>query len=126
MGLYPRERLPNAAAAYLEAYIALETSAHKAQTLVDRLLSITLALTGESISRSRNSGWKVAAIQELPTLEGAASYAGHLVRVAKIPKAEQLLEAIGDWRKKRNYLQQLWDRLPGEVRTILKLPETLD
>ena len=54
MGLYPRERLPNAAAAYLEAYIALETSAHKAQTLVDRLLSLTLALTGESISRSRN------------------------------------------------------------------------
>ena len=43
-----------------------------------------------------------------------------------MPKAAQMLEAIADWRKKRNYLQQLWDNLPAEVRAMLKVPETLD
>ncbi len=37
-----------------------------------------------------------------------------------------MLEAIGDWRKKRKYLQQLWDHLPAEVRVSLKVPDTLD
>jgi hypothetical protein len=43
-----------------------------------------------------------------------------------MPAARQVLQAIADWRKKRSYLQQLWDNLPAEVRMMLKEPETLD
>jgi hypothetical protein len=126
MGLHARERIPNATAAYLEAYVALELSARKTQTLVDRLRSITLPLTGAGTSPSRNDVWKVAAIDELPALVSAASELGQSVRLTKMPTAGQLLEAIGDWRKKRSYLQQLWNSLSAEVRIMLKLPETLD
>jgi hypothetical protein len=126
MGLQARERIPSATAAYLEAYVALELSAHKTQALVDRLRSITLALTGAGTSPSRNGAWKVAAIDELPALLNAVGESGQSVRLTKMPRAGQLLEAIADWRKKRNYLQQLWNNLPAEVRIMLKLPETLD
>jgi len=122
---HARERIPNATAAYLEAYVALEFSAQKAQTFVDRLSTIIVALT-DTGTRLRSDAWKFAAIKELPSLPGAAIEFGRSIRLTKMPTAEQLLEAIGDWRKKRNYLQQLWDNLPAEVRTMLKVPETLD
>ena len=122
---HARERIPSATAAYLEAYVALELSAQETQTLVDRLITITVGLT-DTGTRLRGDAWKFAGIKELPSLRNAASEFGRLIRLTKMPTAEQLLEAIADWRKKRNYLQQLWDNLPAEVRTMLKVPETLD
>ena len=122
---HARERIPSATAAYLEAYVALELSAQETQTLVDRLITITAALT-DTGTRLRRDAWKFAGINELSSLRDAASEHGRSIRLTKMPTAEQLLEAIGDWRKKRNYLQQLWDNLPAEVRMILKVPETLD
>lgn len=121
-----RERLPSATAAYLEAYLALEASAGKAQALVDRLRAIALALADKGFSGSRRDAWKAARIDELPTLLSAAGEFGKPMRLTGMPRAEQLLEAIADWRKKRSYLQQLWSGLPAEVQLVLKLPETLD
>lgn len=126
MRLQARNRIPNVAAAYLEAYVALEISAHRAQALVERLRTITIMLTEAGTARTRKDAWKVAGIDELPTLVNTANESGKSIRLTKMPGAEQLLEAIADWRKKRSYLQQLWDSLPAEVRTMLKLPETLD
>jgi len=74
----------------------------------------------------RGDAWKFAGIKELHSLRNAASEFGRLIRLTRMPTAEQLLEAIADWRKKRNYLQQLWDNLPAEVQLMLKVPETLD
>jgi hypothetical protein len=48
------------------------------------------------------------------------------MRLTKMPRAEQILDAIADWRKKHSYLQQLWNTLPAEVQMMLKVPETLD
>jgi hypothetical protein len=48
------------------------------------------------------------------------------MRLTKMPKAEEILDAIADWRKKRSYLQQLWNTLPAEVQISLTVPETLD
>lgn len=126
MRLQARERTPNAAAAYLEAYVAVELSARKTQTLVEGLRAITLVLTDMGTPRACNDAWKVARIDELPTPGSAVREASESVRLTKMPRAEQLLEAIGAWRKKRNYLQQLWNSLPAEVRIMLKVPETLD
>jgi hypothetical protein len=122
---HTRERIPNATATYLEAYVALELSAQETQTLVDRLITITVALT-DTGTRLRSSAWKFAGINELPSLPGAATEFGRSIRLTKMPTAKQLLDAIADWRKKRNHLQQLWDNLPAEVRIMLKVPETLD
>ncbi len=121
-----RERVPSAIAAYLEAYAALEAAAGKAQALVDRLRTIALALTDMGFPGSRSDAWKAARIDELPTLLGAAGEFGKPLRLTGMPKAEQLLEAIASWRKKRSYLQQLWNGLPAEVQVVLKLPGTLD
>jgi len=74
----------------------------------------------------RADAWKFARINELSSLRDAASEFGRVTRLTKMPTAKQLIEAIADWRKKRNYLQQLWDNLPAEVRMMLKTPETLD
>jgi hypothetical protein len=125
MRAHARERIPSATAAYLEAYAALELSAREAQTLVDRLITITVALT-DTGTRVRGDAWKFAGIKEIHSLPKGASEFGQLIRLTEMPTAKQLLEAIGDWRKKRNYLQQLWDNLPAEVRVTLKVPETLD
>jgi hypothetical protein len=125
MRAHARERIPSATAAYLEAYAALELSAQEAQILVDRLITITVALT-DTGTRLRGDAWKFARINELSSPRNAASENGRSIRLTKMPKAAQMLEAIGDWRKKRNYLQQLWDNLPAEVRVMLKVPETLD
>ena len=122
---HARERIPSATAAYLEAYVALELSAQETQALVDRLITITVALT-DTGTRLRSDAWKFARVNELSSLRGAASDFGRPIRLTKMPTADQLLEAIADWRKKRNYLQQLWDNLPAEVRVMLKVPETLD
>jgi hypothetical protein len=111
---HARERIPRATAAYLEAYGALELSAQEAQTLVDRLITMTVALT-DTGTRIRGDAWKLAGIKELHSLRNAASEFGRLIRLTKMPAAEQLLDAIADWRKKRNYLEQLWDNLPTEV-----------
>jgi hypothetical protein len=122
---HARERIPSATAAYIEAYLALELSAQETQTLVDRLITITAALT-EREMRLCSDAWKFARINELPSLRDAASEPGRLIRLTKMPAARQVLQAIADWRKKRSYLQQLWDNLPAEVRMMLKEPETLD
>jgi hypothetical protein len=122
---HARERIPSATAAYLEAYVALELSAQEAQTLVDRLITITVALT-DTGTRVRGDAWKFAGIKEIHSLRNGSSEFGQLIRLTKMPTTDQLLEAIADWRKKRNYLQQLWDNLPAEVRVMLKVPETLD
>ncbi len=124
-GAHARERIPNATAAYVEAYLALELCAQKAQALVDRMLAVTGRLT-DTGTRLRHDAWKFAPIDELPALHGTFGDHGRSVRLGRMPRAEQLLEAIADWRKKRNYLQQLWDNLPPEVRAELKVPETLD
>ena len=126
MRLRARERLPSATAAYLEAYVALELSASKTQTLVDRLRGIALALTDAETLGARNDSWKVARIHELPTLRSATGELRQSMRLTKMPRAEQILDAIADWRKKRSYLQQLWNTLPAEVQMMLKVPETLD
>jgi hypothetical protein len=126
MRLRAQERLPSATAAYLEAYVALELSASKAQTLVDRLRAIALALTDAGTFSARSDAWKVARIHELPTLRTATGGLGQSMRLTKMPRAEQILDAIADWRKKRSYLQQLWNTLPAEVQITLKVPETLD
>jgi hypothetical protein len=125
MRAHARERIPSATAAYLEAYAALEVSAREAQTLVDRLITIMVALTDTGI-RLRGDAWKFALINELPSLRDAAGDGGRSIRLTDMPKAAQMLEAIGEWRKKRKYLQQLWDHLPAEVRVTLKVPDTLD
>jgi len=122
---HARERIPSATAAYLEAYVALELSAQEAQTLVDRLITITVALT-DTGTRVRGDAWKFAGIKEIHSLRNGSSEFAQLIRLTKMPTTNQLLEAIADWRKKRNYLQQLWDNLPAEVRVMLKVPETLD
>jgi hypothetical protein len=122
---HARERIPSATAAYLEAYVALELSDQETQALVDRLITITVALT-DTGTRVRGDAWKFARINELSSLRDAASEFGRLTRLTKMPTAKQLLDAIADWRKKRNYLQQLWDHLPAEVRVMLKVPETLE
>ena len=121
-----QERIPSATAAYLEAYSALEASAGKAQALVDRLLTIALALTDTGSLVGLSDAWKAVRIDELPTLKKMAGELGKPMRLTGMPKAEQLLEAIASWRKKRNYLQQLWDGLPAEVQAVLKFPQTLD
>lgn len=126
MRLRARERLPSATAAYLEAYVALELSASKTQTLVDRLRGIALALTDAETLGARNDSWKVARIHELPTLRSATGELRQSMRLTKMPRAEQILDAIAGWRKKRSYLQQLWNTLPPEVQIVLKVPETLD
>ena len=126
MRLQARERIPNATAAYLEAYVALELSARETQTLIDRLWSITLALTEARTPFYRHEAWKVASIDELPARASATTEPGQSIRLTKMPTAKQLLEAVGDWRKKRSYLQQLWNSLPAEVRPMLNVPETLD
>ena len=84
-----------------------------------------VALT-DTGTRLRSDAWKFARVNELSSLRGAASDFGRPIRLTKMPTADQLLEAIADWRKKRNYLQQLWDNLPAEVRAMLKVPATLD
>jgi len=122
---HARERIPNATAAYIEAYLALELCARKAQALVDRMLTVTGTLT-DTGTRLRHDAWKFAPIDELPALRGTFGDNGRSIRLGHMPRAEQLLEAIADWRKKRNYLQQLWDNLPAEARITLKVPETLD
>lgn len=122
---HTRERLPNATAAYLEAYVALELSAERAQGLVDRLRTIVGALS-DTGTHLRIDAWKFTGISELPAVRSLASEPGQPIRLTKMPTAEQLLEAIAEWRKKRNHLQYLWDNLPDEVRMILKVPETLD
>jgi hypothetical protein len=126
MRLRARERLPSATAAYLEAYVALELSASKTQTLVDQLQGIALALTDAGTFSGRNDAWKVARIHELPTLRSATGELDQSMRLTKMPRAEQILDAIADWRKKRSYLQQLWNTFPAEVQIMLKVPETLD
>jgi hypothetical protein len=123
--VHARERIPNATAAYLEAYVALELCAHKTQALVDRILKVSGTLT-DTGTRLRNDAWKFAPINELPALHGTIADDGRSIRLRHMPRPEQILEAIADWRKKRNYLQQLWDNLPPEVRATLKFPETLD
>lgn len=122
---HARERIPSATAAYLEAYVALEVSAQETQPLIDRLCMIVVALT-DTGTRLRGDAWKFAEIDELPLPPGAPAGSSRAIRLTKTPSAEELLEAIGEWRKKRNYLQQLWDHLPPEVRTTLKQPGTLD
>ena len=122
---HARERIPNATAAYIEAYVALEFCAQKTQALVDRMLTVTGTLT-DTGTRLRHDAWKFAPIDELPARRGALGADGRSIRLGHMPRAEQLLEAIADWRKKRNYLQQLWDHLPHEARVTLKVPETLD
>jgi len=126
MRVRARERLPSATAAYLEAYVALELSASKTQTLVDHLRGIALALTDAGMFSARNTAWKVARIHELPTLRSATGELDQSMRLTKMPRAEQILDAIADWRKKRSYLQQLWNTFPAEVQIMLKVPETLD
>jgi hypothetical protein len=126
MRVRARERLPSATAAYLEAYVALELSASKTQTLVDQLRGIALALTDAGTFSARKDAWKVARIHELPTLRSAAGELSQSMRLTKMPRAEQILDAIANWRKKRSYLQQLWNTLPAEVQMMLKVPETLD
>jgi hypothetical protein len=94
MRAHARERIPSATAAYLEAYAALEVSAREAQTLVDRLITITVALT-DTGTRLRGDAWKFARINELSSLRGAASEHGRSIRLSIMPKAVQMLEAIG-------------------------------
>ena len=125
MRAHARERIPSATAAYLEAYVALEVSAQETQPLIDRLCMVVVALT-DTGTRLRGDAWKFAEIDELPLPPGAPVGSRRAIRLTKTPSAEELLEAIGEWRKKRNYLQQLWDHLPPEVRTTLKQPGTLD
>ena len=64
MRAHARERIPSATAAYLEAYAAIELSAREAQTLVDTLITITVALT-DTGTRLRGDAWKFARINEL-------------------------------------------------------------
>ncbi|HEY2524756.1 MAG TPA: hypothetical protein VGI29_06835 [Candidatus Binataceae bacterium] len=121
-----QERIAGAAAAYLEAYDALERAAERTQRLVDRLIAIALALT-DTGARLRDDAWKHAAFGELPAISAApAAASGPAIRLGKTPTSNQLLEAIADWRKKRRYLQQLWQSLPAEMRATLKMPATLD
>lgn len=121
-----QERVAGAAAAYLEAYDALERAAERTQRLVDRLIAIAVALA-DTGTRPRDDAWKHAAIGELPAISVApAAASGPAIRLGRTPTSKQLLEAIADWRKKRSYLQQLWESLPPEMRRTLKVPATLD
>jgi hypothetical protein len=122
---HARERIPNATAAYLEAYAALEVSARRAQSLVDRLATILGALT-DTGTRLRADAWKFAPIKELPNSRTGVAALKSPIRLTSVPLTEQLLEAIADWRKKRSHLQQLWNSLPPDVRANLRVPETLD
>jgi hypothetical protein len=121
---HAREHISGAAAAYLEAYDALERAAEKTQILVNRLIAIAVALT-DTGTRLRDDAWKHAALGELSAVSAAPAF-GPTVRLCNTPTAKQLLEAIADWRKKRIYLQRLWESLPAEMRATLKMPETLD
>jgi len=121
-----QERVASVAAAYLEAYDALERAAERTQGLVDRLIAIALALT-DTGTRLRDDAWKHAVIGELPAISAApAATSRPAIRLGKTPTSKQLLEAVADWRKKRSYLQQLWESLPPEMRANLKVPATLD
>jgi hypothetical protein len=119
-----REHITGAAAAYLEAYDALERAAEKTQILVNRLIAIAVALT-DTGTRLRDDAWKHAAIGELSAVFAAPAFAP-AIRLGNTPTAKQLLEAIADWRKKRIHLQRLWESLPAETRAPLKVPATLD
>ena len=120
-----RERIPTAAAAYLEAYVALELSARKAQALIDQLTAVVGALN-DTGTRIRADAWKFASVKELTSWRAGIGALRSPIRLASMPRANQVLEAIADWRKKRSYLQALWENLPLEIRATLKEPETLD
>src|SRR5258708_30951478 len=122
---HARERIPSATAAYLEAYVALELSDQETQALVDRLITITVALT-DTGTRVRGDAWKFARINELSSLRDAASEFGRLTRLTKMPTAKQLLDAIAAWRKKRTYIHTLWVLLPADdhvMWTVLETPK---
>ena len=105
--------------------MALEFSARKAQALVDQLTTVAGALN-DTGTRIRADAWKFASVKELTSWRTGIGALRSPIRLAGMPRAEQLLEAIADWRKKRSYLQTLWDSLPLEIRITLKEPETLD
>jgi len=74
----------------------------------------------------RADAWKIAPVKELTGWRAGMTVLKPPIRLASMPRADQLLEAIAGWRKKRSYLQSLWENLPSEVRMTLKVPETLD
>ncbi len=126
MGLSARKRFPTAASAYLEAYNAVEISARKAQALVDALGKMAFALTEAGAVHGHHDAWKIARIAELAPSRGKSSDLLSPMSVARMPTSRQLLDAIAEWRKKREYLDYLWSSLPAEERNALKFPGTLD
>jgi hypothetical protein len=126
MGLSARKRFPTAASAYLEAYNAVEISASKAQALVDAFKKMAIALTEAGAAYGRSDAWKTAKIAELAPPRGKTSNLFAPFSLARIPTSKQLLDAIAEWRKKREYLDYLWSSLAAEDRASLKSPATLD
>ncbi len=74
----------------------------------------------------RSDAWKAADIEEFEPPAEKRRALSWRVNLATIPTAQQLLNAISDWREKRKALEEKWNCLPVEVQAVMKSPDTLD
>ena len=113
-------------ATYLEAYQALQLAEENVQILVASLERFAFVLCQAGAAAGRNDAWKITRIQELgPPAREKWRAVKWSVRLAELPTSAQLLEAIADWRKKREAAEALWNGLSPETRTAVKPPEAL-
>jgi hypothetical protein len=113
-------------ATYLEAYQALQLAEENVQILVASLERFAFVLCQAGAAAGRNDAWKITRIQELgPSTREKWRAVKWSVRLAELPTSAQLLEAIADWRKKREAAEALWNGLSPETRAGVKPPEAL-
>lgn len=117
---------PNAIDDYLATYNALEAATNRTQGLIDALHRAAFVLNHFGASGGRSDAWKTADIEELELWCPKRRAIRSQISLTAMPTAQQLLEAIADWRDKREQLDQQWDRLTVEAQAVLKSPATLD
>ena len=111
-------------ATYLEAYHALHSAEENVQILVASFERFAFVLCQAGAAAGHNDAWKITRIEELgPPARGKWRAVKWSVRLAELPTSAQLLEAIADWRKKREAAEALWNGLSLETRTGVKPPE---
>jgi hypothetical protein len=111
---------------YLAAYNALETVTKRAQNLIDSLHRSAMVLSQFGASGGRSDAWKTADIEELDPLIEKRKALSWRVSLTAVPTAQQLLDAICDWREKRKLLDEKWSCLPADVQAVMKSPDALD
>jgi hypothetical protein len=120
------ENSPSPIDYYLAAYNSLEAVTKRTQILIDTLHRVALVLSQFGAAGGQNDAWKRADIEELEPLDNKRTERRWQISLNTTPTALQLLDAIGDWRRKRIKLDELWNQLSAEAQAVLKAPASLD